>query len=168
MFPNVVFDGKERRVAAAIAEHFEKLLVPIAVRRGKHQEHNTEVILNVLLREPVVFLEKFDAPTRCPIQTLPIRMLAIPKRIIRLCINRFRRHQPEQKPPAEFQATHCLYTQQRLPTTCRYFKTDVRNRFTRRSFARDVFGHLPRNTRQHPLFSEVFPRFARVVFSICC
>ena len=63
MRPNVVFDWKERCVTAAIAEHFEEFLVPISVRGRKHEEHDTEVVLNVLLREPVVFLEQFDAPT---------------------------------------------------------------------------------------------------------
>ena len=163
MFPKSVLDGEKGGVAAAITEHFEEFLVPISVCGRKHEEHDTEVVLNVLLREPVIFLEQFDASTRCPVQALPIRMLAVPKSIPRLRIDGFRRHEPQQESSAEFEATHGFHTEQRLPTTCRHFETDMRNRFTRRGFAPNVFGHLVSDTRQYAFPTQVFPCDARVI-----
>ena len=89
MFSHIVLNGKERGVTATISENLEEFLVSVSVCGGEHEEHDTEMVLNVLLRESVIFFEQLDTTTGSMLQNLSIRMLFVPESVPRLCVDGF-------------------------------------------------------------------------------
>ena len=83
----IVTIRKKTRITPRILKHTQKIFVIVSVSRRQRQQHNAQVVGNIISVERLILLQHFDAARTCPLQHLTIRVFPIPQGGFRLVVD---------------------------------------------------------------------------------
>ena len=141
---HVVAVGKERGIASRVPEHPQEFLPLHPIGRGKHQQHDAEIVGHIRGGERNILFQHLDAPAARPLQHLPVGVLPAPQRVLGLLIDRPARHDPQGEARGPVQPLQRRRREQGLAPAGGHFETGMRDGSLRLVSAGDVVvvGHV--------------------------